>query len=93
MQSLSSFALASVFSIQILAASVGPRGLEPPGWESLFCLEDNRDFGLPLLTGAGFADPAGMTIENARAIISSSIFSRASLRMIATRLAPETHRR
>ncbi|KAH9032994.1 WSC domain-containing protein [Lactarius pseudohatsudake] len=63
MQSLSSFALASVFSIQILAASVGPRGLEPPGWESLFCLEDNRDFGFPLLTGAGFADPAGMTIE------------------------------
>ena len=24
---------------------------------------DNRDFGYPLFIGAGYADPAGMTIE------------------------------
>ncbi|KAI9439171.1 WSC domain-containing protein [Lactarius indigo] len=58
-----SLALAFVFSAQVLAASMRPRGLGPPDWEFLFCLEDNRDIGFPLLTGAGFADPAGMTIE------------------------------
>ncbi|KAH8991415.1 WSC domain-containing protein [Lactarius hatsudake] len=64
------FALASVFSIQslnfllkVLAASVRPRSLAPPGWSTFICLQDNRDNGLPLLTGAGYADPVGMTIE------------------------------
>ena len=29
----------------------------------LSCFRDNRNFGIPLFTGAGYADPAGMTIE------------------------------
>ena len=30
---------------------------------SFSCFRDNRDFGYPLFIGAGYADPAGMTIE------------------------------
>ncbi|KAH9032989.1 WSC domain-containing protein [Lactarius pseudohatsudake] len=72
MHTLSSLALASVFLVQVLAASVHPRGLAPPGWESFICLIDCRTtFGLPLLTGPVFADTTGMTIEKCAAFCDS----------------------
>ncbi|KAI9449280.1 WSC domain-containing protein [Lactarius psammicola] len=74
MHSLSYVALASVISVQVLAASVRPRSLPvgPPGWQYLDgCLEDNRKIGLPLFIGAGYADPAGMTIEKCAAFCDS----------------------
>lgn len=65
-------ALASVFSAQVLAASVhSTRSLDPSGWTSFICMEDNRIMGLPLLTGAYNADPANMTIENCVAFCDS----------------------
>ncbi|KAH8985362.1 WSC domain-containing protein [Lactarius akahatsu] len=65
-------ALASVFSAQVLAASVhSTRSLDPSGWTSFICMEDNRIMGLPLLTGAYYADPANMTIENCVAFCDS----------------------
>ncbi|KAN0133552.1 WSC domain containing protein [Lactarius tabidus] len=57
------FLFTSFLFAQVLAASVHPRDFAPPGWESFYCFEDNRNFGAPLFTGAGYADPAGMTIE------------------------------
>ncbi|KAH8985361.1 WSC domain-containing protein [Lactarius akahatsu] len=72
MHSLSSLALAaSVFSVQVLAASVRPRSFGAPGWQYTGCLEDDRYIGLPLFTGAGYADPAGMTIEKCAAFCDS----------------------
>ncbi|KAI9449281.1 hypothetical protein BJY52DRAFT_1227867 [Lactarius psammicola] len=72
MRRLSFLALASVFSTQVLAASVhSTRSSDPPGWTSFLCLEDNRNIGLPLLTGAYYADPANMTIENCVAFCDS----------------------
>ncbi|KAI9449274.1 hypothetical protein BJY52DRAFT_1227860 [Lactarius psammicola] len=71
MHRLSFLALASVFSVQVLAASVHPRSLAPPGWESVICLKDGCDFGYPLLIGPGYADPAGMTIEKCAAFCGS----------------------
>ncbi|KAH9032990.1 hypothetical protein EDB85DRAFT_1890429 [Lactarius pseudohatsudake] len=73
MHSLSFLALASVFSARVLAASVhSTRSSGPPGWTSYYCIEDNRySIGVPLLTGAGYADPAGMTIEKCAAFCDS----------------------
>ncbi|KAH9173154.1 WSC domain-containing protein [Lactarius sanguifluus] len=70
MHRLSFLALASVLSPQVFAASVNPRNLDPPGWKSIICLEDNRAIGLPLFTGAFYADPA-LTIEKCIAFCDS----------------------
>ncbi|KAI9449279.1 WSC domain-containing protein [Lactarius psammicola] len=63
-------ALASTLSRQVLAASVHPRSLDPPGWESIVCLIDNRAIGIPLFTGAFYAD-SSMTIEKCVAFCDS----------------------
>ena len=39
--------------------------------EFFSCFRDNRDFGLPLFIGAGYADSTGMTIEKCAAFCSS----------------------
>ncbi|KAH8985360.1 WSC domain-containing protein [Lactarius akahatsu] len=74
MHRLSFLVLASAFSTKVLAALVHPRNLDlpasPPGWKSIICLEDNRAFGLPLFTGAFYADSA-LTIEKCIAFCDS----------------------